>query len=82
MYPINTNNNNNLSPLEWWRENGGKYWNVDRFAQEWLAVLENSTPSEHVLSICGLVDTAKRSYLLGVSIEKQVFRDNYIDKIH
>ena len=28
-YPTNTNNNNDLSPLEWWRVNGVKYRNVD-----------------------------------------------------
>ena len=34
---------------------------------------ENYTPSERVFSMCGLVDTAKRSSLLGVLIKKHVF---------
>ena len=32
-YLINTNNNNDLSHLEWWRENGGKYLNVARVSE-------------------------------------------------
>ena len=55
-YLINTNNNNDLSPLEWWQVNGGKYWYVARVAWKCLAVLENSTPSERVFSMCGLVE--------------------------
>ena len=43
-YLINTNNNNDLRPLEWWRVNGGKYQTVARVAQNWLAVPETSTP--------------------------------------
>ena len=39
-YLTNTNNNNDLIPLEWWRGNGGKYHNLDRVAQKWLAVPE------------------------------------------
>ena len=69
-YLIYTNNNNNLILLEWWRVNGRKYRNVARVARKWLAVLETSPPSDHVLSICGLLDTAKRSNLLEVSIKK------------
>ena len=66
VYPINTNNNNDLSPLEWWRVNGGKYQNLTRVARKWLAVPGASTPSKHVFSICWLVDTSKRSNLLRV----------------
>ena len=53
--------------------NGGKYWIVARVARKWLAVPETSIPSESVLSIRGLVDTAERLNLLGVSIREQVF---------
>ena len=73
-YLIDTNNNNDWSPLEWWRANGGKYWNEARVAWKWLAVPETTTPSEHPISICVLVDASKRLNILGVSIEKQVFR--------
>ena len=57
VYIIDTNNNNNLCPLEWWRANGRNYSNVERVAQEWLAVPETYSPTEHVLSMCGLVDS-------------------------
>ena len=53
-----------------WRENR----NVYKVARKWLAVTETSTPSDHVFSIHGLVDTVERSNLLGVLIEQQVFR--------
>ena len=33
-YLIDKNNKNNLSPLEWWRVNGGKYRNVARELRE------------------------------------------------
>ena len=59
-YLINTNNDNDLGSLEWWRVNGGKYRNVARVAQKWSAVPETSTRSEHVFSISGLVDIAER----------------------
>ena len=81
-YLIYTNINENLSPLEWWRVIGGKYRNVARFVRKWLAVPSTPTPSERLLSIWGLVDTAERSNFLGVSTEKQVFRYNNINKIH
>ena len=81
-YIIDTNNHNNLSYLELWRANGGKYRTVARVAQKWLAFLTTSTPSERVLLICGLVYIAKRSNILGVSFEKQVFCYNNTDKFH
>ena len=56
-YIIDTNNNYDLRPLEWRRVNGGKYYNVSRVVQMWLAVTETSTPNKRVFSICGLVDT-------------------------
>ena len=49
-YIIDTNDNNDLIPLENWRANGGIYWIVDRVARKWLAVPENSNPSKCVLS--------------------------------
>ena len=82
-YLIDTNNNaRGVIPLEWWSLNGVKYWNVDRVAQKWLAVPETSTISKRVFLICRLVDTVKRSSLLGVLIEKQVFQYNYIDQFN
>ena len=82
MYLINTNNNNYLDPLEWWRVNGGKYWNVARVAQKCLEVPATSTPGKQVFYICGLVDNTERLNLLGVSIEKQVFFYNNIICFH
>ena len=79
---INTNNNNDLSPLEWWQVNGGKYRNVARVAQNLLGVPENSTPRELVLSICGLVDTSEQLNILEVSIENEVFCNNNMEKFH
>ena len=70
-YLIDTNNNNDLGSLEWWRVNGGKYRNVARFSLNWLAVTATSAPRECVFLMCGLVDTSKRSNLFGVLIEKQ-----------
>ena len=58
-YLIDTNNKNDLIPLEWWRVDGGKYYNVDRVEQNWLTVPLTSTPIKRVLLICGLVDTAE-----------------------
>ena len=58
--------------------NGGKYQDLARVARNWLVVLETSTPSERMFSICGLVDTSEGLILLGVSIEKQVFHYNNI----
>ena len=48
-YLIVTKNNNDLSPLELWRVNGGKYRIVARVARKWLAVPATSTLSERVL---------------------------------
>ena len=81
-YIIDRKNNNDLSPLEWWRVNWGKYRIVARVVRKWLAVPATSTPSERVFLVCRLVDTAERFNLLGVSIEKQVFRYMNIDFSH
>lgn len=65
-----------FDPLEWWRINCNRYPNVARAARKWLSVSSTSTPSERVFSICAVVDTAKRSCMLGESIENQVFMHN------
>ena len=78
---IETQTSNNMDPLMWWKAKHFNYPNVARVAQKWLSVLATSTPSERVFSICGLVDTTKRSNLLGESIEKQVFLHNNIDEV-
>lgn len=70
------------SPLNWWNRNCFRYPNIARVARKWLAVTATSTPSERVFSICGLVDTAKRSQMLGESIEAQVFVHNNYDECH
>lgn len=68
------------NPLNWWNQNRFRYPNIARVARKWLAVTATSTPSERVFSICGLVDTAKRSKMLGESIEAQVFVHNNYDE--
>lgn len=68
------------SALKWWHHNRFRYPNVARVARKWLAVTATSTPSERVFSICGLVDTCKRSKMLGESTEAQVFVHNNYDE--
>ena len=65
-YLIDTNNNNNLIPLEWWRVNGGKYRNVARVAQKLLAVPYIFTRRKRVFSIFGLVATVGQLNITGV----------------
>jgi hAT family C-terminal dimerisation region len=66
-----------LQPLQWWRDIGRKkFSNVALAARKWLSVTATSTPSERVFSICGIVNTAKQSSLVGKSIEDQVFLHN------
>lgn len=64
------------NPLEWWRLHCFRFPNIARVARKWLSVTATSTPSERVFSICGLVDSCKRSQMLGESIEAQVFVHN------
>ena len=78
---IETQTSNNMDPLMWWKAKHFNYPNVARVARNWLSVPATSTPSERVFYICGLVDTTKRSNLLGESIEKQVFLHNNIDEV-
>ena len=70
------------SPLEWWQANGGNYQNVDRVARKWFVVPATSTTSQRMFSICVLVDSDKRSNLLGLLIKNQVFLYNNIKKLH
>ena len=65
-----------FDPLDWWRENICKFPNVGAVARKWLSVPATSTPSERIFSICGIVNSAKRSSLAGKSIENQVFVHN------
>ena len=70
------------NPLEWWRQNCFRFPNIARVARKWLAVTATSTPSERVFSICGHVDSCKRSQMLGESIEAQVFVHNNYYECH
>ena len=73
----------NPKPLKWWSVNNTKYPLVAKAARKWLSVPATSTPSERVFSICGIVDTAKRTRLLGESVEAQVFlHNNYNNCCH
>ena len=65
-----------LDPLDWWQENKTKYPHIAVLARKWLSVPATSTPSERVFSICGIVNTAKRSKMNGKSIENQVLIHN------
>ena len=78
---IKTQTLNDMDPLIWWKAKRLNFPNVARVARKWLSVPATSTPSERVFSICGLVDTAKRSNLLGESIQKQVFLYNNMDEV-
>ena len=53
-----------------------RYPNVAVVAHQWLSVPATSIPSERVFSICGIVNTAKRSSSSGKSVENQVFIHN------
>ena len=75
-YLMDIENCGDIDPLVWWRDNRLKYPHVALAARKWLSVTATSTPSERVFSICGVVDTAKRSCMVGESIEKQVFLHN------
>ena len=65
-----------FDPFDWWRDNLTRFPSVGAVARKWLSVPTTSTPSERVFSICGIVDSAKRSSLSGKSIEDQVFIHN------
>ena len=65
-----------LDPLDWWQENKTKYPHIAVLARKWLSVPATSTPSKRVFSICGIVNTAKRSKMNGKSIENQVLIHN------
>ena len=78
---IETQTLNDMDPLMWWKAKRFNFPNVARVARKWLSVPATSTPSERVFSICGLVDTAKRSSLLGESIQKQIFLYNNMDEV-
>ena len=68
--------------LLWWKSNRARFPNIALVARKWLGVVATSTPSERVFSICGVVDTARRSRLTGKSIEKQVFLHNNYFKVN
>ena len=78
---IETEIANDMDPQMWWKAKRFNFPNVARVARKWLSVPATSTPSERVFSICGLVDSPKRSKLLGESIQKQVFLYNNIDEV-
>ena len=70
----------NFDLLEFWRKNHSKYFHVARVARKWLCVTATLTPSERVFSICGIVNSAKRSSMSGKSIQSQVFVHNNLNK--
>ena len=72
----------NLNLLEWWSKNRLQYPNIAVVSCKWLSVVTTSTPSERVFSICGVVDSARRSKMTGESIQKQVFLHNNYYKVY
>ena len=58
--------------FDWWNNNKTNFPNVAALARKWLACPATSVASERVFSSCGLVQTAKRSRLLGKTIQDQV----------
>ena len=72
----------NLNLLEWWSKNRLQYPNIAVVSCKWLSVVATSTPSECVFSICGVVDSARRSKMTGESIQKQVFLHNNYYKVY
>ena len=56
----------------WWIKSKASFPNVAALARQWLSCPATSVASERVFSSCGLVQTAKRSRLLGKNIRNQV----------
>ena len=56
----------------WWNKSKASFPNVAALARKWLSYPATSVASERVFSSCGLVQTAKRSRLLGKNIRNQV----------
>jgi hAT family C-terminal dimerisation region len=66
-----------LQLFQWWRDIvRKKFPNMALAARKWLSVTATSTPSERVFSICGILNTARRSSFVGNSIEDQGFLHN------
>jgi len=69
-------------PLLWWRDKRKQYPRVSFAARKWLSVCSTSTPSKRVFSICGIVNSAKRSRMNGNAIAAQVFLYNNLDSLN
>lgn len=60
-------------PLEWWRENEGKYPLLKNAAKLFLAIPATETASERVFSSAGNVVSSRRERLLACHVEELVF---------
>ena len=52
-------NSNYWDPLLWWKDERNKYPKVSLASDKWLSVYSTSTPSERLILICGIVNSAK-----------------------
>lgn len=58
--------------LKWWQFNKKRFPYVACIARQWLACTATSTPSERVFSNCGIVNSDKRTNILGKNLEDVV----------
>lgn len=63
----------NLSPLQWWRDNEGKFPNLALLARSYLAVPATSTPSERLFSAAGNIVSKKRASLTPDHVDMLTF---------
>ena len=67
-------------PLQWWKVHRKQFPRVALGERKWLSVCSTSTSNERVFSICGIVNSVKRTRLAGKAIEAQVFiQNNYYE---
>ncbi|XP_069134524.1 E3 SUMO-protein ligase ZBED1-like [Argopecten irradians] len=66
-------NQNELSILDWWRENSHFYPRVACIARKYLSVPASSVPSERIFSLCGSIISKKRSRMNPDNLDMLVF---------